>query len=307
MKKETILITGGTGLVGSNLIPKLVDKGYDVRILSRSKKKSDKKNISYYTWNIKEQTIENGALVGVDYIIHLAGAGIADKKWTYERKKLIISSRVASLNLLYKEVEKITAKPKKIISASGIGYYGAVTKDKIFEESDASGTDFVADVCVKWEDGAKQFESLNISYFVPRIGVVLSDKGGALDRIKIPTKLNVGAPLGSGKQYMPWIHIDDLASVLMYAIENEQITGVYNAVGDEHVTNKVFSKKLAKVMGKAFFMPHVPAFMLKLVFGEMANIILEGSRVSNSQLKNEGFSFKYNTLEKALNNLFNKN
>lgn len=304
MSKKTVLITGGTGLVGSKLIPQLLERNFSVRVLSRSKQTTNEPNLSYFTWDIQKQTIEKGALEGVDTIIHLAGAGIADKKWTESRKKTIIDSRVESLRLLYNETAKSPSKPSKIISASGIGYYGAVTKEHVFKEEDSSGSDFVSEVCIKWENEAKQFTQLGMAYFIPRIAVVLSDKGGALDRIKAPTKFHLGAPLGHGNQYMPWIHIEDLVSIILFALENENITGIYNAVADEHVTNKQFSKQLAKALDKAFFLPNVPSFVLKVVFGEMANIILEGSRVSNAKIKGEGFQFKFNQLNEAFNDLF---
>ncbi len=300
-----ILITGGTGLIGTALIPKLIEKGHHINVLSRSKKESDNKHVSYFTWDIKNQTIEEEALNGVDYIIHLAGAGIADSNWTTSRKKELINSRVDSLRLLYNAIEKLDHKPKKLLSTSGIGYYGAITTDKTFKEEDDPAKDFVAEICIKWEEAASEFLALGINVFIPRVGVVLSPEGGALERMKKPTKYNFGAALGSGKQYMPWIHLDDICELYIFAIENEKVAGVYNAVADEHVTNKSFSALLAKVMNKSFFLPNVPRFMLNMMFGEMANIILEGSRVSNDKIKATGFNFRFNNIKKALEDVVN--
>lgn len=298
-----ILITGGTGLVGSYLIPKLIEKGHQVNILSRSTHQDKNPNINYYQWDIKKGEIDSDSLKGVDTIIHLAGAGIADKKWTPERKKTLIDSRVKSLELIYSAIVHSKSKPKKLISTSGIGYYGAITTDNIFTENDKPGDDFVAEICIKWEDAALKFKNIGLDVFIPRVAVVLTEKGGALERMKTPTKFNIGSPLGSGKQWMPWIHIEDLCNIYEKAIEDESLTGIYNASSSQHIQNKNFSKTLANTLGKAHFMPNVPSFVLKLLFGEMANIILEGSRVSNEKIIQTGFDFKYQKLDKALEDL----
>lgn len=298
-----ILITGGTGLVGSYLIPKLIEKGHQVNILSRSTHQDKNPNINYHQWDIKKGEIDSDSLKGVDTIIHLAGAGIADKKWTPERKKILIDSRVKSLELIYSVLVHSKSKPKKLISTSGIGYYGAITTDNIFTENDKPGDDFVAEICIKWEDAALKFKNIGLDVFIPRVAVVLTEKGGALERMKTPTKFNIGSPLGSGKQWMPWIHIEDLCNIYEKAIENESLTGVYNASSSQYIQNKNFSKTLASVLGKAHFVPNVPSFVLKLLFGEMANIILEGSRVSNEKIIQTGFDFQYQKLDKALEDL----
>lgn len=300
---KTILITGGTGLVGSHLIPKLLDKGYFVKVLSRSEKESKTKNLTYHKWDIKGNYIDEEALNEIDFIIHLAGAGIADKKWTDERKKILIDSRVDSLALLFSKLKNKDKKPSKLISTSGIGYYGAVTNETIYTETHSPEKDFISDICIKWEEAASKFLTLGINVFIPRVGVVLTKKGGALEKMKTPTKFNFGSPLGSGKQYMPWIHIDDLCEIYIKAIEDDSFAGIYNAVATQHANNKEFSKQLANSMGKAFFAPNVPRFMLKLLFGEMANVILEGSRASNEKLLNTGFKFKFPKLKEALDDV----
>jgi len=228
----------------------------------------------------------------------LAGAGIADERWTKERKKVIIDSRVESANLLFETVKKENINLKGFISASGSGYYGAFTTDKIFTETDKVGKDFLGAVCEKWENAAHQFEELKVPVTILRTGIVLSEKGGALEKMRLP----IISPLGSGKQYMPWIHIDDLCKMYIQAIESNLI-GVYNAVAPEHHTSTTFSKVLAKSIGRPYVGICVPSFMLKLLFGDMSKILLEGSRISAKKIEEKGYSFRFETLKKALNNV----
>ena len=217
-----VLITGGTGLVGTALIEKLLANNIKVAVLSRSPKKENE-----YKWDIANGYIDKKAFEGVTHIIHLAGAGIADKKWSTFRKRVLINSRVASANLLFKKVQELGIKLKGFISASGIGYYGAVTVANEFKEQDTSGNDFIAKICVEWEQAAKQFEEIKVPVTILRIGIVLSEKGGALQKINTPLFLS---SLGSGKQYMPWIHIDDLVNILFIAIEDDTFKGIYNCL-----------------------------------------------------------------------------
>ena len=289
-----ILITGGTGLVGTRLTELLINNNHEVVILTRS---PDAEN--EFKWNISENYIDEKALINVDYIIHLAGAGIADERWSDKRKKIIIDSRVDTASLLFDKVKAQKIKLKGFISASGIGYYGAVTSEKIFQETDSPGNDFLGDVCVKWEDAALQFENLNIPVTILRTGIVLSEKGGALEKMILP----VISPLGSGKQYMPWIHIDDLCYMYIKAIEGN-LTGIFNAVAPEHHNSKTFSKTLAKSIDKPFVSINAPSFMLKLMFGDMSKILLEGSRVSAKKIEKDKYTFKFPTLKTALKNLF---
>ena len=288
-----ILITGGTGLVGERLTKMLIDKNHEVVILSRN---PDSKNA--YKWDMSSNYIDEKALKNTDYIIHLAGAGIADKRWTAERKQVIIDSRVASANLLFAKIKELNISLKGFISASGSNYYGAKTTNKIYKESDTVGGDFLGEVCQKWETAANQFKELNIPVTILRTGVVLSKKGGALEKMKTP----IITPLGSGKQYMAWIHIEDLCNLYIKAVEGN-FTGVYNAVSPEHHTSKTFSKTLANIIKRPYLPIAVPGFLLKLVFGELAVILLEGSRLSSEKIKKAGFVFKYNELKSALENL----
>lgn len=288
-----ILITGGTGLVGSRLTKMLNDQKHKVAILSR-----EPKNSNEFLWDVKAGFIEKEALQNVDYIVHLAGAGIADERWSDKRKKIIIDSRVETANLLFKKVTEQKINLKGFISASGTGFYGAITSDKIFKETDKAANDFLGTVCTKWENAAHQFKSLQSRVSILRTGIVLSKNGGALEKMKTP----VVTPLGSGKQYLPWIHIDDLCALYIKCIENN-LEGIFNAVAPEHQTSKSFSKTLAKKISRPFIGIPAPSFALKLLFGEMAIILLEGSRVSSKKIEKSGFSFRFKTLEKALENL----
>ena len=289
-----ILITGGTGLVGSRLTEILIHKKHSVHILTRSPEQKNE-----FKWDIKNNFIDDAAFNGVDYIVHLAGAGIADERWTDERKKIIIDSRVESANLLFRKVKELNINIKGFISASGSGYYGAITSDKIFVENDKAGSDFLGEVCVKWEAAAQQFKELNIPVTILRTGIVLSETGGALEKMKTP----IISPLGSGNQYLPWIHIDDLCGIYTYAIEHH-LEGIYNAVAPDHQTSKTFSKTLSKSVGRPFIGFGVPSFGLKLLFGDMAKILLEGSRLSAKKIEKNGYSFQFENLKKALSNLF---
>ena len=278
-----ILITGGTGLVGKRLAEMLTATSHEVVILSRNPK-----NKNEFKWDITKNYIDKKVFRNLDYIVHLAGAGIADKKWTNKRKKIIIDSRVESANLLYSAVQENNITLKGFVSASGIGYYGAITTDKIFEETDTYGNDYLGNVCRKWENAAQQFKTLKVPVTILRTGIVLSKNGGALEKMKTP----VISPLGSGKQYLPWIHIDDLCKMYIDAIEGKLI-GIYNAVAPEHQTSKTFSKTLAKSIKRPFARISVPGFMLKLMFGDMAIILLEGSRISSKKVKKYNFTFKF--------------
>ena len=288
-----VLITGGTGLIGKRLTEMLIDKNHDVVILSRNPKKENE-----YKWDISTNYIDKKALLNTEYIIHLAGAGIADKRWSVNRKKVIIDSRVNSANLLFRKIEELKIDLKGFISASGIGYYGTITSETIFLETDKVGNDFLADVCHKWEQAANQFSTKKTSVTILRTGIVLSKKGGALEKMKTP----IITPLGSGKQYIPWIHIDDLCLLYIKALENN-LEGIFNAVAPDNSTSYSFSKTLAKSLKRPFLPLGVPGFILKLIFGEMAIILLNGSRVSTKKTEKNKYSFRFSKLQKALSNL----
>lgn len=290
-----VLLTGGTGLIGTRLSALLKEKGYQVHILTRTPKKEGD-----FGWDVQQNYIEEKALEGIDYIVHLAGAGIADKKWTLKRKQEIIDSRVKSAEFLLQKVKTLNIPIKAFISASGIGYYGAVTTEKIFAEKDPPYSDYISEVCQLWEKAAFKFETENIRTIAFRTGVVLSGKGGALSKMKTP----VITPVGSGKQYLPWIHIDDLCDMYLFAIENSHISGVFNAVAPEHHQSKSFSKSLAKSLKRPFIPLPAPGFLMQLIFGELSVILLKGSRISSEKIESKGFTFRFPTLQNALKNLF---
>ena len=296
-KMEKVLITGGSGLIGRRLSFLLKSRGYEVRILSRSN--NPKNNYKTFVWNVSEQYINDSAFEGLNHIIHLAGAGIADKRWSEKRKKEIIASRVASTNLLYNTVKRLKTPLNSFISASATGYYGAVTSETIFEEKDKPAKDFLGKVCSLWEDSIFQFNEIKIRTVALRTGIVLSKDGGALKKMKTP----VITSLGNGKQYMPWIHIDDLCELYIKAIEDQEFKGAFNAVSSEHISNLSFSKKISKIFNYPFLALGAPSLILQIVFGEMSTIILNGSRISANKIKQAGFKFKFENLEKALKNL----
>jgi len=296
-KMEKVLITGGSGLIGRRLSFLLKSRGYEVRILSRSN--NPKNNYKTFVWNVSEQYINDSAFEGLNHIIHLAGAGIADKRWSEKRKKEIIASRVASTNLLYNSVKRLKTPLNSFISASATGYYGAVTSETIFEEKDKPAKDFLGKVCSLWEDSIFQFNEIKIRTVALRTGIVLSKDGGALKKMKTP----IITSLGNGKQYMPWIHIDDLCELYIKAIEDEQFKGAFNAVSPEHISNLSFSKKISKIFNYPFLALGAPSLILQIVFGEMSTIILNGSRISANKIKQAGFKFKFENFEKALKNL----
>ena len=301
---ETILIAGGAGLIGTNLSGKLKEKGYNVLLLSRKSKRGN--SYSVYSWNPDKSEIENEALKRADYIINLAGAGIGDKRWTKKRRELILDSRVKTSELIFNKIQETGKKPKAFITASGIGYYGANTSEKIFSETDQPAADFIGQICQQWEEAADLFEESGIRTVKIRTGIVLLKKGGALSRMAVPVKFWIGSALGSGKQYLPWIHIDDLCDIYVRAIEDAKMTGAFNAVAPQHVSNREFMRTLAQVMGKPFFFPAIPSVVLKLLFGKMSDILLYGSRISAEKIISAGFEFRFPGLANALKDLFIK-
>ena len=292
-----ILISGGSGLIGTRLSFLLKSKGYEVQHLSR--KINSKNSYPTFLWNVEKSDIDDSAFEGVSHIIHLSGAGVAEKRWSKKRKNEILSSRVDSTHLLYKSIKRLKIPLKTFIAASATGYYGAITIDKIFKETDQPGKDFLGNVCELWEKSIHKFKNDNIRTIILRTGIVLSRNGGALEKMTTPVITNIG----DGKQYMPWIHIDDLCELYIKGIEDKQYNGIYNAVSNEHITNFTFSKRLSKLFRKPFIPFMAPKTLLRLILGEMSTIILNGSRVSAHKIKQAGFKFKFENLDKALKNL----
>lgn len=300
--KEVVLITGAGGMIAKELSKKLSNE-YEVRLLTRKKKQ-----INEYEWNTDQQTIDESAFEDISHIIHLAGANISEKRWTDERKKELISSRVESAKLLLNTLRKKNIKLKSFISASGINYYGTLTSEKIFTEQDPPGNDFLSEVVILWERAADEFKEQNLAERVVkmRTAVVLSEKDGALKKMVPTIKNYIGSPLGTGKQYMPWIHLKDICSMYEFALKSTEIRGSYNATSPQHTTNENLTKKIAEVLKKPLFMPNVPGFVLKLIFGELADALLEGSRASSEKIQKEGFQFEFPDLKTALEDLLNK-
>lgn len=296
-----ILITGATGMVGKKLIPALQALGHQVSILSR--KKATIKGVKVYLWDVYKQTIDKKALNGIDTIIHLAGEGIGDKKWTAKRKKEIIDSRVLSGQLLYKTIKETNAPIKTFVSASAVGFYGDRGEEILSEDSN-SGTGFLSECCIKWEQAADEGIALGIRVVKIRIGLILSNDGGALASMEKPIKYFVGAPLSSGKQWMPWIHLDDIVKIFTKAAQDEQMMGSYNACAPSPTTNKQFTKALANQLNRPVWPFNVPAFVLKVILGEMSILPLMSNHTKANKLLKTGYEFSYTNLDNALASIY---
>lgn len=309
----TVLITGGTGTVGTRLTELLMHKGYSVIIVGRGgnqKKVVDTTGntntyLRYAKWNIANQTIDEWAIREADFIVHLAGAGVADQRWSAARKKEIADSRIRSGNLLVKALKEIPNQVKAVISSSAIGWYGPDhLNNPGFSEEAPAYSDFLGTTCQNWEDSITPVQELDKRLVILRTGIVLSNAGGALVEFKKPLMARTAAILGNGKQMISWIHIDDLCYQFIYAIENNNLNGVYNAVAPFPVNNKTLTLTLAKKYCGSFYLPiYVPAFALKIALGEMSIEVLKSATVSSKKIQQAGFSFQYPTIEKALDNL----
>ena len=296
---KSILITGASGLIGTQLTELLHEKGHRIAHLSRTRRSGKAQT---FLWDINRKQIDAEALQPADAIIHLAGENIGDKSWTKERKEEILTSRTNSTALLYDALKNGNHNVKTFISASAVGYYNA-DSGKAMEENDKGGNDFLAEVVRQWEQSVDQISTLGIRVVKLRIGIVLSEKGGALKEMMRPIKYFTGAPLGSGKQFVSWIHLDDLCLIYLKALEDETLVGPYNAVAPNPVTNKEFTLALAKAMHKPILLPSVPSFALRLLLGEMADIVLKGAKVSSKKIRASGFQFKFENLDDAVKDL----
>ena len=307
-----VLITGGTGLIGKNLTSHLTSKGYEVIIVSRKPTHaSDDPKISFANWNVEEQKIDSDAIAKADYIINLAGAGVMEKKWSEKYKKEIIESRTRSGELLINALQKNTNNVKAFISASAIGWYGGDTKALLhkngFIETDPADKNFLGETCRLWEESLEPVTKLNKRLVKLRTGIVLSNDGGAFTEFKRSLRFGIAAILGSGKQMISWIHIDDLCRMYIYAIENENLSENYNAVAPSPVNNKTLILKLAKKMRGQFYIPiHIPQFLLKLILGQRSIEILKSATVSCEKVKATGFTFLYPSIDAALKELSKK-
>ena len=295
----TILVTGATGLIGQELVGLLLQNGHTVHYLSTSKYKLvSNANYKGFYWNPKTNEIDFAAFTDVETIVHLAGASVA-KRWTADYKEEIVQSRVLSTQLLYKTLQQIPHKVTQIVAASAVGIYPN-SLNAIYHESDLDIDDsFLGNVVKRWENEVSQFEKLEMMVTKIRIGLVLAKNGGALQEMAKPIRLGLGAAFGSGNQYQSWIHIHDLAAIFYFVIQ-QQLAGVFNGVSPYPVTNEDLTKAIAKTLEKPLFLPNVPQFVMKLILGEMHEMLFSSQNVSSRKLLDENFQFKYASLDKAL-------
>lgn len=290
-------------MIGERLTDLLLQRGYQVSHLGR--KKSDGK-VTTYVWDIQRNYIDPEALRDVDAIVHLAGANIGAKRWTKKRKKEILDSRIDATRLLYNELKKQTHAVKSVICAAGSSYYGLDNGGKVAEEDDNPGDDFLAVVCQYWERELDKFRELGLRVVKLRAAIVLSPRGGALKKMKRPIELYAGAVLASGRQIMTWIHIDDHCGIIIKSLEDVSMEGAYNSVAPNPVTNEQFTKELASVLHRSIILPHAPAFILRMVFGEMADLVLYGIRLSSEKIIRVGYTFSFTNIREALEDLLAK-
>ncbi|MFK7936779.1 MAG: TIGR01777 family oxidoreductase [Saprospiraceae bacterium] len=302
---QNVLIGGGSGLVGKRLSELLTERGYQVSILSRSKKKD--LPYSVYVWDTKRDYIEPSAVENADYVINLAGAGIADALWTKSRKRLIINSRLETTGLLKKAIQDAKTPPKAFIAASAIGYYGNRGDELLTEKSAPGKSGFLAETTTQWEDAIMEIaEETDVRTVALRTGIVLSTQGGAMEKMLLSFKLRTGAYFGDGSQWYSWIHIDDLCQMFIHAIENENMEGVYNAVAPNPSTNKDLTYELKDALDIAALVVSAPKFALKMGMGEMSHVVLDSAKVSSAKIEDVGFEFGFSELSPALEDLLEK-
>lgn len=295
-----VLVTGASGFVGQRVVKQLLGKGDEVVVLTRNIVKAALylgKECKFYNWDTNELPPEE-AFHGVDAVINLMGEGIAEKRWDEAQKKKIYDSRIIGTSMLIERIKGLDKKPSVFISASGTGIYGN-RGDEVITEGSSVADDFLAKVCKDWEAEANKAKDLGLRVVILRTGVVLGKNGGALKKMLTPFKLGVGGPVASGKQYMSWIHVEDLAGIYVQAVRDASYSGVYNGTSPNPVTNKEFTKELGKAVGRPAFFP-VPAFALKAAFGEMSQVLLDGQKVLPSRVQEKKFRFRYPIVEMAI-------
>lgn len=297
-RADSVLITGGSGMTGRYLTSLLLEKGYKVSHLSRNENSFGR--VRVYRWDPAKGILDKEILSDTDHIIHLAGTGIGDQRWTAKRRSEILLSRTASAQLLSEKIRAGNIKIKSFISSSAVGYYGAITSDKIFTETDPPSADFLGRVCSEWEKSADHFTETGARVVKLRTGVVLDNSGGALISLLKPLRYGLVPVAGSGKQYMPWIHIFDLCNLYIRAVEDNSMAGSYNSVAPEYVTNYQFMNCLSDVTGKKGVRFNVPAPLMRIALGSMSDIILKGSRVSPAKIISAGYTFKFEKLKDAI-------
>lgn len=300
---KNILITGGTGLIGKRLSGMLVERGYQVALLSRSEQR--KAAIPAYRWSVEEGYVDSEALLQADAIIHLAGAGIADKRWSSARKREILESRTLGTRLLVSELQRLGKKPQVFVSGSAIGFYGNRGEERLTEASSV-GTGFMADVCRDWERELEPLRSWGVRTPTLRIGIVFSTQGGALVKMLPSYRFHLGAYFGNGQQYYAWVHIDDICRMFLSLMENPQADGIFNGTAPQPIRNADLARLLAKVTDKRSLILPAPAFALRLALGEMADVVLHGAQVVPQRLQELGFEFAFPEVETALKDLLQR-
>lgn len=293
-----VAITGATGLIGKKIVKKLIERGDQVLVLTRSVEKTKglfSANVDLVEWDIKSKDLHT-KLEGVDAVIHLAGENVMGKRWNAQHKKKILESRVLGTRSIVDAIYKMDNRPKVLVGASAVGYYG--NSEIQVDESSTVGAGFLADVVKAWEDETAKVELLNVRRVNVRIGIVLDKNDGALGKLLTPFRFFVGGPLGSGKQWFPWVHVDDVVDLFLFSLDNN-INGVLNAVSPEIVRMNEFCKILGTVMNRPYFF-NVPEFILKLVVGEAAEVILTGANVTPNRTIELGYKFRYPKLQSAL-------
>ncbi|SDP02003.1 hypothetical protein SAMN05428975_0037 [Mucilaginibacter sp. OK268] len=298
---KNILITGASGSVGRRLTGLLLDKGYQVSALSRTP--GHNPAVKTFIWDVNRGIIDEHCIEGIDTIIHLAGAGIAEKRWTDARKKELIDSRTKSIDLIYDLLKTREHQVSSVISAAAIGYYSD-RGDELMTEDSTPNTDFMAHCCIEWENAVDEGQKLGLRIVKFRTGVVLDKDGGALPTLAKPIKLYIGSPIGNGRQWIPWIHWQDVVDMYVYGIENTAVTGVYNMVAPNPATNAQLTQAVAKQLNKPLWAPNVPAFVLKLMLGEMSTIVLGSTKVSAQKIQDAGFRFKFTEVSTALKEIY---
>lgn len=317
MHMYTVLITGGTGMIGTALSRRLLNEGYNVIILSRNPKETaashplgaernffrSSGNLFYSKWDVKRMTIDPSALAEADYIIHLAGAGVAAQRWSEARKREILESRTRSSELLLKALKEQPNKVKAVISASAIGFYGP-DNGTPFKEEHKPSNDFLGSTCQQWENSIDPVAQLNKRLVKMRLGIVLANEGGALKEFRKPLRMGVAAILGDGNQMVSWVHIDDICRAFIHAMETEDMQGVFNLTAPQPVSNRELTLTLARKTNGNFFIPiPVPTFVLKAMLGEMSIEVLKSATVNSDKIQQAGFQFQYPGIDQALTNL----
>ena len=303
---KTILITGGTGLVGNKLVEILLLKGYKIHLLIRGNPKIVRTEVRTFKYDVYKREIDSQCIIGVDSIIHLAGEDIGSRRWTVERKQQIRESRTESMRMIYDLIRKKKNQVSHIISASAIGFYGDRGEEVLIEDS-LPAKDFLSETCIEWEQAVDEGIELGLRIVKLRSGIILDGKDGALIQMAKPLKMGLGTILGPGSQWVSWIHIVDVVSMYIYALENENIIGIYNMASPFPVSNSSLTHAIAAAMKRSVYYFHIPEFALKLAMGEMSILALGSTRVSPDKVIRAGFQFAYPNIEDALKEIYKIN